>query len=186
MSERNHQFFRLGIVSHQRYFTLQSSTETDVAVLNSNISRCFRDLETRAPVNYEGFVDANTWQDLIQTWKKTVKAGVMSVDINIYGSRNDSHVVGKVFSKAKLYFQHPHHCDSGVKYENPHYLSLPNISGLKLENPSASVTPVRTASILSGYNIPSVLDGLHQHENLFQVELDYRIKATLRRFCFLS
>ncbi len=172
-------------MSHKKYFTLQSSKRTDIAVLNMNISRCFRDLESRPSVVYEGFVNMETWKDQIRTWNKTGKAGIISIDINVYGSRHDLEAVGKVFSNTRFYFQHLHHWDGTVKYENPHYLSFPNISDARIDGFSASVASIRAASTLPVCDMLSVFESLHQHEYLRQTEVDRRIETPLRRFVSL-
>lgn len=185
MPRKQRQVFQFNIVSHQRYFTLQSSAEMDIAVLNTNISRCHRDLESSTSIRYEGFVSVDTWKAEIQAWKKTGKAGSMSININIYGTRDHTETVGRVFSKARLYLQHPYYCDDTKKYENPHYISFQSIPDTALDNPSAHISMIRTTSALSQFNVSSLLENLQQHEYLRQIQVDRRIKTILRRFASL-
>lgn len=184
--EYRRQFYKLGIVSREKYFVLQASTETDIALLNTNVSDCFRALQNWDSVRYEGYLDVDAWRGQMQTWKHTGKAGITTIDINIYGSRKVFEVVGNVFSTARLYFQHPHHCQGIVKYENPHFLSLPNIPDTILDSHTAFVTPVRGIATQRQCDVFSVLENLHKHGYLREAVVDHRIKTELLRYVSLS
>jgi SWI/SNF-related matrix-associated actin-dependent regulator of chromatin subfamily A3 len=183
--ENKHQFLRFGVSCRQKYFVLQSSTGTDIALLNASISRSFCDLENCSSLRYEGFIDVNTWKDHIQAWRETGKTVVMPIDINVYGPRNAFQEVGKVFSGTRLYLQHPHHCDSLLKYENPHYLSFPNMPDAQVDTTSASVLSTRATPTSPSNYISSILEDLHQHEYLQNIEIDRRIRIRLLRYVSL-
>lgn len=180
-SEVRQPYHRLSVTSRHNYFVLQSSSGTDVAVLNTQVSNCFLGLRESSSVHYEGFVDAVRWGEMSQAWKKTGKVGILLVDINVYGSWEEFEMVGQVFSNARLYFQHPHSCDDLATYENPHYLNLTNTPGLDLEFSMTSATPAQEVLNLPQYSVSYALEDLHQPGSLRGIEVDSHIRTSLLR-----
>jgi hypothetical protein len=155
----------------------------EIGVLNTTISHCFQDLLGSAFIRYEAFVGPNVWGEAIQTWRQTGKRGRLPINVNVYGSRDAIEAVGKVFSRARLYFQHPYRCDDSIKYENPHYLSFSNI-GIP-ESPtltSWSTTSLHQTERYSKCNISEVLENLDQQEYVRQANIDSRVRTPLLRF----
>lgn len=177
-SEDRQKFVRMNLVRRHTYFVLQSSSGVGVAVLNTYLSTVLRDLHEGASVRYEAFVDGVRWSEKMQAWKSTGKAGILSVDINIYGRREDSKDAGQKLSKARLYLQHPHRGDDNAIYENPHFLSLPNVPDLRI---TTSVTSVQEVSDLPQYSVSSALEDLNQPGDLQQIEVDPLITTSLLR-----
>ncbi len=141
---------------------LQSFTEIEVGILNTAISHCFEELSGTTSVRYEVFINYKVLREASQAWKRTGKRGTLPVDINVYGSRDATRVVGWVFSRARLYFQYPYHYDGSAKYDNPHYLSFSNIA-----NPEPPIISSEDASVyqterFAKCNISKVLENLDQ------------------------
>jgi len=172
------------IIPRNNFFVLQSLAETEVGVLNKAISHCFQDLSGTTSIRYESFVDSNVWREAIQTWKQTGKRGILPVNVHVYGSRDGKEAVGKVFSRARLYFQHPYHCDSSIEYENPHYLNFGNITVSEAPILSSWSTSYQTERS-SKYNISEAFINLDQQEYVRQANIDSRIRTPLLRFVIL-
>jgi hypothetical protein len=173
------------MISHEKYYTLRSSTEIDIAVLNVKVSDCLRELQNHSWVRYEGFIAVDEWANKTHAWHKTGKAGTMSVNINVSGTRDLFELVGKVFSTAKLYLQQPYYCDDFTKYSNPHYLSFPSTAEANADFFSTPLTLQEATPTLHQCDISHVLKDLHQHEYLRPVDVDRCIKTPLLRFVHL-
>jgi len=180
--ESSQNYYQLRVISRNKYFVLQSITEIDIGVLNTIISQCFQGLLETTSVRYEAFVNYNVLKEAIQAWKQTGKRGTLPIDVNVYGSRDATRVVGRVFSRARLYFQHPYFYDGSTKYINPHYISFSNIA-----NPESPIlSPWKTALCQtersSKFNISKVLENLDQQEYVHQANIDSRVRTSLLKF----
>jgi hypothetical protein len=178
----NQHSYQLRIVPRNNFFALQSLAGIEIGVLNTNISHCFQDLLGSAFIRYEAFVRPNVWGEAIQTWRQTGKRGKLPIDVNVYGSRDATEAVGKVFSRARLYFQHPYRCDGSTKYENPHYLSFSNIGTHESRILTSWSTSVYQTERSLKCNISEVLENLDQQEYVRQANIDSRVRTLLLRF----
>lgn len=177
--EDREKFDRLEVVPRHDYFVLQKAPGADVAVMNTHVSSCLRNLRKDASIRYEGLMDIVEWQETMQAWKKTGKAGNLTVDINVYGPLEDFEKVGRALSKARLYLQHPHHSTEGALYKNPHYLTFSNAPNLNLDVPTVAVSSTQGVPSVPQYSVSYALEDLHQREYLRQIEVDQRIRTPL-------
>jgi len=176
--ETNNQHYKVVILRRESFYILRSPNDTDIAVLNKNITLCLQDVHDRASVRYESFIDAHEWKERIKTWKQTGKPCTLAVNIVVYGSRHELSTIGTIFSKARLYFQHPIHCHPGIEYDNPHYLSFSGVPGLDIDTSAASPS-TQVVPILPQYSVLSCLEDLHQQGNLRRIEVDSSIQTEL-------
>ncbi|KAH8687414.1 SNF2 family N-terminal domain-containing protein [Tricladium varicosporioides] len=172
-------YCQLEIISQNNYFVLRLITGIEIGALNTNISHCFQELSETASVRYEFFINVDVLREAIQAWKQTGKRGILPIDINVYGSRDATGVVGRVFSRARLYFQHPYRFDGSAEYDNPHYLSFSNIVNPESLILSPWNISVYQAKRSSNYNISKVLENLDQQEYVRQVDIDSRVRTPL-------
>jgi len=180
--ESSQDYYQLRVISRNNYFVLQSFTEIEIGALNTAISHCFQELSGTASVRYEVFVNYNALREATQAWKRTGKRGTLPIDVNVYGSRDATGAVGRVFSTARLYFQHPYHYDSSAKYDNPHYLSFSNIANPESPIISSENTSVYQTERSTTCNISKVLENLDQQEYVRQADIDSRIRTPLLKF----
>jgi hypothetical protein len=73
----NQSYYQLKISARKNFFILQSLAETEIAVLNSNISHCIQQLLITS-IRYEAFVNHNAWTEALQTWKKRWENGAIT------------------------------------------------------------------------------------------------------------
>lgn len=157
---------------------------TELGVLNISISHCFRDLSCSTSIRYEAFIDSSVLEEAVQAWKQTGKKGCFPVDIYVYGSRDAMEPVSKVFSRAKLYFQHPYHRDGSSMYENPHYLSFSNIATSESPSLTRWSTSIHQSEKPSHCTISDVLKDLDQKGSICPANIDFRVRTPLLRFVF--
>jgi hypothetical protein len=70
--------------------------------------------------------------------KQQLRTRQITVEIVIYGLREDMDAVGNFLSKDGLYLQHPKECDTRVAYVNPQYWvrpgsQMPKVEGMAFE-----------------------------------------------------
>jgi hypothetical protein len=117
---------RFAISSRNHYYALQSTTQTDFAIIDKRTTHVFQRLSDLATVRFEALLDGNDLGKPGKQWKKGGETIGLPFSINIYGSRGIAQEVGKRLSKAGSFLQHPYLLGEGIEYDNPHYFKLPN------------------------------------------------------------
>ncbi|KAH0562510.1 hypothetical protein GP486_002802 [Trichoglossum hirsutum] len=172
-------FYNLQLIFRRHCF-LQSRNGKDIAIVHFKTSNALRALNDLDSVRYEVYVAPNEWAEKILSFKNIGKAACITVELNIFGSVDKSHAVGKVLSKAGIYLQHPRLLDSHIEYENPHFISFSHLSLSNSRLPTPSLTP-DSGSSPSSTDISSVLDNLDQRGYLRKADIDAQITSTLLR-----
>ena len=72
-------------------------------------------------VELDGFILVKSVYDILQ---KGIKHAVVRMNIEIFGPRKISQMVGQELGESKLYLQKPDSARPGVPYENPHFLNI--------------------------------------------------------------
>jgi hypothetical protein len=178
----NQHHCQLWVIPRNTFFVLRSFAETEIGVLNTAISHCLQELSGNTSIHYEALLDSNAWKEAIRTWRQTGNRGRFLTDINVYGPRDAREAVGKVFSKARLYFQHPYRCNGYNKYDNPHYLSFSNIAIPESPIVKSGRTLVYQTERPSKCNISEAFENLDQQEYVRQANIDSRVRTLLLRF----
>ncbi|EPE30717.1 P-loop containing nucleoside triphosphate hydrolase [Glarea lozoyensis ATCC 20868] len=175
----NQHHCQLWVIPRNTFFVLQSFAKSDVGVLNTAISHCLQELSGNTSIRYEALLDSNAWKEAIRTWRQTGNRGRFLTDINVYGPRDATEAVGKVFSKARLYFQHPYRCNGYNKYDNPHYLSFSNIAIPESPIVKSGRTLVYQTERPSKCKISEAFENLDQQEYVRQANIDSRVRTLL-------
>jgi hypothetical protein len=165
----------------KRYMLHLDYTDPPFAVLNNNATTCFLELLEGSWIYYEAFIPHKEWMNQIQRWKITGKANCLSVDIVIYGPAAVIETVGQTLSKARYFLQEPHFCNRMAKYENPQYLKFTGSSSTQVDHSDPYSIQAAKSHFSPQYTLSSVLDGLHQHENLLSETVAGSIRTTLLR-----
>ena len=115
---------RFDVAQSKEYFSLRDLDRV-VAFINLRTCEGLARLK-HLDVQFEAFVDADTWVNKIGVWKKQSKAAVLPVDIVLYGHEERGDEAGELLSDAKLYLQLPKYgqVKRGVSVVNPHWLEL--------------------------------------------------------------
>lgn len=118
--------------------------------------------------------------------KHSAESSLITVDINIYGSREDADEVGRSLSKSGLFLQWPRYGLDGFEYHNPHIL---RIEGFPEQNPTEisvdyiSKLPDQDSDdghpVTDSGMVESILDSLSHHVLLQEISVDRRIKSML-------
>lgn len=104
-----------------------------------------------------------------------------TVEINVYGQKQHSDSIGKVFADSKLYLQKPCFRNDDAPYENPQLLNLPEFLD---ENRilSSEVVGGSTGDDAMLTDLSSVLDHLYEQVSSVEVEIDSRVVTQLERY----
>lgn len=178
MKETDRQYYEVVIVRRESFYILQSANGTDIAVLNKHTTRCLQDVQDQTSIRYESFIEANEWTERIKVWNQTGKPCMLALNVVVYGSRPELSTIGTIFSKARLYFQHPIRCPPGIEYNNPHYLSFSEITGSSVDTLAAS-SSTQVVPMQPQYSVLSCLEDLHQQGSLRSIQVNSSIRTEL-------
>lgn len=156
--------------------------------VNLGVSNALKDLfeieETRLTIS----LLHSEWKCMTQY--NTSKSWETSVEITIFGSRKNALLVGDCLSSQALFLQDPTtYCD--IQYENPH--KFPFMSVEELDSEASDLDdydcltidePVPTSAKISKRSLQNLLDNLHEHDYLEQVQPDEHLIIPL--FAYVS
>jgi hypothetical protein len=122
------------------------------------------------------------------------KKTYVAININIYGDKSIQKQVGTSLSSAQMYLQHPDFLEDGCQYDNPHFVSIPNVQP-NLPSSLPDRKKARTASKLSPEpesdrndfqnEIAVVFNSLTRARCLKMLEADMRIKTKLLTYVYV-
>ena len=109
------------------HITLFFADGAEFAILNAQISKVLVDILELPSIEFEVLADGLSVREIVRTAKKANDATVR-VNINVYGSADVRNELGDLFSKHKIWLQHPEHQRPESIYDNPHYMLFPDIA----------------------------------------------------------
>lgn len=121
---------------------------------------------------------------ICETISRTTKEkdAVVRVNINVYGSRKLASKVGNELSTLKVYLQKPDYLGSGITYDNPHILRLPNMEASlneRIDQVGNEKKPEAEKPESFKKTISDVYSSLRRGHGLVGLEGDERLKTTL-------
>lgn len=112
--------------SEMSWFGLQSDGKF-FAVFSKKIGLGFHDLLDKADVEFQAVIDLRQGEHKTEALRGSQVAS-MTIDINIYGHRDNAELSGNVLSSLGWYLQQPILQRSGTRYYNPHFFHIDEIS----------------------------------------------------------
>ena len=163
------------------YFTLQSPTQHDFAVLDRQTTKAFSHLSDISDLNtirFEALLPSDVNGQAGKQWKKKGDTVGITISVNIYGARSLGQGIGKRLSAIKIFLQHPFSLPMGMKYDNPHFYKLPNRTAAIPSTcvPAQGTTGTRDDQIAKATGI---LDSLHHHTQLLQIHAGSSVVSDL-------
>ncbi|KAJ4416804.1 hypothetical protein N0V82_006533 [Gnomoniopsis sp. IMI 355080] len=164
--------------SERSWFGLQSDGKL-FAILSKKLSLGLHDLLDKADVEFQAVIDLKEMEHKTASLKRRQVAST-TIDVNIYGHKNDAELTGNILSSLGLYLQQPILQRDGTRYYNPHFFHMDEISEtptfeldvgvggsqLRLNNASHDANPNANDSTDtgqdSGEDVSSILDSLTQ------------------------
>ncbi|KAJ5626591.1 hypothetical protein N7528_004018 [Penicillium herquei] len=150
------------------------STNEMIGFLNRGISVVLKALQKLGQIRLETTFTTSEWMNMAFSKPATAQN---TAEISILGARDQSDVVGDFLSHAGLFLQPPRF-DSGVPYHNPHIFFFPDNPDVKSKDDfEPAELDKNTHDAASGASGPStealsnILDNLHHHTHLHQLEL---------------
>lgn len=161
------------------------------AVFSKKASLVFQDLLNKFHVQLDALVSFQEVYDKTKSLQRS-QVATMAVEVNVYGSGDDTLLIGKYLSSAGLYLQQPLLQRDGVRYCNPHFLSLDGTG----ETPLFDISDNRVAQQLrlkashsageteddSGEDIQTILNSLSRGTMLDKRGGDHGIHTTLKEY----
>jgi SWI/SNF-related matrix-associated actin-dependent regulator of chromatin subfamily A3 len=107
--------------------------ETEFGYLRPNLTKVLEKLmKDDSALDLEAVSRTLVLRETIARAKKPGDA-LVKVDINIYGPAASAGKVGQALSQQKWWLQRPGHHRRGMAYQNPHYLTFPDMEEIQAE-----------------------------------------------------
>jgi SWI/SNF-related matrix-associated actin-dependent regulator of chromatin subfamily A3 len=147
-------------------------------------SRGYKKLTSISGIEIDVVTPFNALQKARSSWRKFGTSTTLNVDMNVYGPELAAKVVAEVLNSVKLFLQPPEYELRCLRYANPQYLKLPNVSDVEISpfpNQGLERTPDLVVKEVSFTEIEAILDHLPQPNFLRQVFIDGRVTTPLQR-----
>lgn len=166
------------IRAQRNYFVVSTQHSEQVAVFNERTSNVLRLIWNLESISFQVLAtpetsDSSTTMGSNKT--PTPKDGYMNFSINLYGERRIKDMVGSTLSSAQMFLQHPLSMEYGSEYDNPHFVSIPNVQP-NLTESSSSTTQERNEA-----HAKSIADDTQEYQ--FQNELAVVFNSLTRSRC---
>jgi SWI/SNF-related matrix-associated actin-dependent regulator of chromatin subfamily A3 len=177
----SHYVFKIRKSGAQLLLAFPDSSE--FGLLNTHTSQALEDLVEHPSIQFEALAQIVTLRETIGRVAKASEA-IARVNINVYGSPDDSKHVGRHLSTKKVYLQRPDQLRPGSVYDNPHFLRVPGIQEStiyhKLEERSTGASRSGIDDIERFQKtVSDVYASLKRGSGLKRLEGDNRLKTRL-------
>jgi len=180
------------IIAEGSYFIISLQNSEKIAVINERTSNALRSIWDFESIGFQVLATPETLDsDTALGSAKTPapKDGYMNFSFNLYGKRRINDLVGSTLSSAQMFLQHPLSMEYGCEYDNPHFVSIPNVRP-NVAEPSSLMSQERdvrrTESIAEDtqdYELQNelavVFNSLTRSRCLKMLDADMRIKTPL-------
>lgn len=159
-------------------YTLQYS-DSAFAVLNKKTCDDIQSLFSVKEVSILAFIQAKKWTRACQDHRVGAGTVTLSMDLNVYGHKEDAAEVGGLLSANGTFLQQPLHGLDNVVYYNPHVLHAPEILGgfvhetprlrINMDTEELVQSEVKTKeskAVDASSELDSILDSLSQQKFL--------------------
>ena len=119
-----HQSFEVS--KHSDYFMLKFSDGELFAQISELACRGLAELQELPSVEIVAFAETKRIQHVFARTKKPGEA-TLKVEVNVYGSADDTKIVGDKLCSVKMFLQDPDHGTQNIEYCNPHVIQFPGI-----------------------------------------------------------
>ena len=171
--ERGNHIFQ--IIKRGNNFVLMLQNTEQVAIINEMISGAFRSIWDVESLYFQALTIPETLSPAPTDRKSSSKKEkYITMDINLYGMPRVRDIVGTALSSAQVFLQHPCYMDRGCEYDNPHFVSIPNVQPNLADASTAQErnnTPVKSSP------------GADPVENKFQSEIAVVFNSLMRARC---
>lgn len=183
---------KLEVLLGSEYCVICSPLRDDIiGFINLGASNTLRRLFEIEGTRLEISLSLSEWKS--GTQRHSSIAWETNVEIAIFGARKNASLVGDCLSSGNLFLQDPNiSCD--LQYENPHRFPFGGDFLADFDNESSEVDDIGTLSITklvpasaktSTKRLEHVLDTLHEHDYLQEVQPDQNLNISLFPYVFI-
>ncbi|KAK3984615.1 SNF2 family N-terminal domain-containing protein [Cladorrhinum sp. PSN332] len=165
------EFLAFDITMQDNNFFVQSSTGTNLAVLDTRTSSKLKTLRAMPNVSFGAILEKGSVSK--RQSKARILKGPFEMSLNIHGPRDLADRVGNTLSEVKAYLQHPKHLPPNIVYRNPQFFTFPDqdeihmtsLVGISNKPESAWAQNVKISDEISGIlEELSEVDSRHQED----------------------
>jgi SWI/SNF-related matrix-associated actin-dependent regulator of chromatin subfamily A3 len=123
-------FYTFQVSQYGACYGLYSSGNV-CAFLNKKICTEIKELHAAMgpdALRFEAYAQSDHWNPAFESYD-VIRSPIVTVDLNIYGSRENAHQLGKLLAKYGISLQQPLFGLAGYNYYNPHFLHVPEFLG---------------------------------------------------------
>jgi hypothetical protein len=165
-------------IHHDMVMVHHAQTLKYGGLLDHGTGQALAALSRNYSITFEAFLDEKA-----PTLKKSTSNNCRSLQITLYGLRQDSDAVGTLLSENKLYLQQPNTFDSSAVYLNPQYLFRPG-SEFKLPVQEDYQSSAREKQMVQAVRsqILRVFDAAVGPATFYEVQVSKRLTADLKSY----
>ncbi|RYO13126.1 hypothetical protein AA0113_g12318 [Alternaria arborescens] len=176
-----HGHAQMVIIKPEAQFLVAFSDGAVVGEVNAQLDKALTSIaEQGYELDLEVFAPTRAIQDIIGRARRE-KEAVIRVQVNVYGPPAAANEIGRELSQHKLYLQRPAYVKDGVRYSNPHMLTLPEFENSMTVIRPLLEEPVPEKPSLQTFKntIQDVYSSLTRDRDLSGLEGDERLDTTL-------
>lgn len=186
-------FLRLGLTVAQNHCEVVAPSKQVIAVMNMKSFQLLARVQQEVHVRLEGTADLPSWLPSDNQPGNKKGSRYCSIDILVFGYRQDAELVAAKLAKNDFFLQDPDHVPPGCSYENPQCLNLPIISAgettqidrtiMKESLSAGEMALAQNDDFVLNYD--RLLDDFACHDGLVQAKAVVQISTTLLRYATL-
>ena len=123
------------IKTDQAPLSLAFSDGVELGHVNTHISKALQAITDQPRVELEAVAETLTLRETIGRVTKANDA-IARVNINVYGPDEARNGIGRTLSSNSVYLQHPDQQRLDSTYANPHFMNLPSVEDLSVNQKS--------------------------------------------------
>jgi hypothetical protein len=159
------EYVALRLTLDERRITIGSADQSDFAQLNSLAASVLHGIAHN--VTLEAYMSRDSCQTLLDMSKSSERGALarFKLNINVFGLRSDSVLVGETLSNNDLFLQEPYHRTENLDYNNPHVWTFDNLPDIDIWLAGLSRGKPIGEQMIGEHGWNQVLDGLSNFDS---------------------
>jgi hypothetical protein len=159
------EYVALRLTLDERRITIGSADQSDFAQLNSLAASVLHGIAHN--VTLKAYVSRKSCQTLLDMSKSSERGALarFKLNINVFGLRSDSVLVGETLSNSDLFLQEPYHRTENLDYNNPHVWTFDNLPDIDIWLAGLSRGKPISEQMIGEHGWNQVLDGLSNFDS---------------------
>ena len=168
------------VVIHKENVDALSTGEKEFALLDESSARILAALRALGAFRLQAII---LHDNPLKNDNTKASKVILKVAVNIYGPKESSKELGALLTSKGQYLQHPEVFNPNIKYQNPHYCTLPNETDLnRLVQPRQHGRESKTTDDKTLSAVSTIIDSLHAVSSDWDVPMIHGLLTPLLRY----